>query len=644
MPRIPPFSESRFPTRDREEFRTLDDARAWVTRFRGRHGRAPRVLHIGNIANNAYHNSKMLNDIGMDCDVLCYNYYHIMGCPEWEDADFSGSPGDDNAPKWHRVRKRGYRRPKWFAQGRLQTCVAYLKARRQDRTWAARALWQLLELERRNIKQVLLAERVYCGLRRRGGRARLSAATQWKRTLTLLPRTLRKSRTLAARIARRLWHPDLFPMLRKPLQARLERVRQLRLDAHQADVELAAAELAAAELATVEQAAAEHAAAEQAAVERAAAPAPATAPVIEPVAPIPPPPSEFEVLKGELRNSFQDVFPDRPDHLVEEDFAVYGYVPDMLPSLFDEYDVILGYSTDPILPMIAGKRYFALEHGTLRDIPFEADTRGRLTALAYNRAEHVFVTNSDCVDNARKLAGNRVTFINHPFDDRLPPPDRKQFKLRRKLLERLDADHLIFFPTRQDWVAGTGFADKSNDILLRAFAALRRNGLRVGMVCTNWGRNVEESRKLLCDLNVDQYVLWEPPMGMVQFTRTARACGLVADQFKLGAFGGVFYKSMACGVPVCTYLDDETIIERFGAPIPCINVRTEEEIVAALTEAFQTPGRLPHLGQLSREWVDRYHTASETVCKQMRAFAPFLDRLDAPSEDVTERLPLRRAA
>lgn len=62
----------------------------WLDAFRKSHGRPPRILHIGNIANNAYNNVKLLNKAGLDCDVICYDYYHIMGCPEWEDADFDG--------------------------------------------------------------------------------------------------------------------------------------------------------------------------------------------------------------------------------------------------------------------------------------------------------------------------------------------------------------------------------------------------------------------------------------------------------------------------------------------------------------------------------------------------------------------------
>ncbi len=37
------------------------DLRQWLDDFRAKHGRPPRLLHVGNIANNAYINAKLLN-------------------------------------------------------------------------------------------------------------------------------------------------------------------------------------------------------------------------------------------------------------------------------------------------------------------------------------------------------------------------------------------------------------------------------------------------------------------------------------------------------------------------------------------------------------------------------------------------------
>ena len=72
----------------------------WVAAFRAGHGRPPRLLHIGNVGNNGYNNAKLLNRAGLDCDAICYDYYHIMGCPEWEDADYTGDIRSDFYPTW----------------------------------------------------------------------------------------------------------------------------------------------------------------------------------------------------------------------------------------------------------------------------------------------------------------------------------------------------------------------------------------------------------------------------------------------------------------------------------------------------------------------------------------------------------------
>lgn len=90
-----------------------------------------KVLHIGNIANNAYLNAKILNKYGIKSDVLSYDYYHIMGCPEWEDADFVGDYGDDNAPNWSKLDLQGFKRPDWFVQGRKITALKYLIAKNE---------------------------------------------------------------------------------------------------------------------------------------------------------------------------------------------------------------------------------------------------------------------------------------------------------------------------------------------------------------------------------------------------------------------------------------------------------------------------------------------------------------------------------
>lgn len=85
-----------------------------------------KILFIGNIANNAYLLAKFLREGGVEADVLCYNYYDIMGCPEWEDAEISGDWVDNEHPRWNDLKISGEGCPDWFVQGPMGLSIAYL--------------------------------------------------------------------------------------------------------------------------------------------------------------------------------------------------------------------------------------------------------------------------------------------------------------------------------------------------------------------------------------------------------------------------------------------------------------------------------------------------------------------------------------
>ena len=56
--------------------------------------------------------------------MLCCDYYHVMGCPEWEELELSRGYGSDFDPAFSRADMRGYSRPDWFFQGPLSFCAA----------------------------------------------------------------------------------------------------------------------------------------------------------------------------------------------------------------------------------------------------------------------------------------------------------------------------------------------------------------------------------------------------------------------------------------------------------------------------------------------------------------------------------------
>ena len=117
---------------------------AFLKEFQRAHNRPLRVLHIGNIANNAYNNALIQRRFGIEADVICYNYYHVMGCPEWEAASFDGNI-DNMFPDWWATELGGWRRPDWFAQGPVLDCLSYLRAKNAGDGGAAAFFWTLLQ-------------------------------------------------------------------------------------------------------------------------------------------------------------------------------------------------------------------------------------------------------------------------------------------------------------------------------------------------------------------------------------------------------------------------------------------------------------------------------------------------------------------
>jgi len=559
------------------ERQLVADHFSWVTEFIINNGRRPKLLHVGNIANNAYNNAKLLNAAGLDCDVICYDYYHIMGCPEWEDADFEGEISDHFLPQWHTLNLRGFCRPRWFAQGPKNICIRYLLAKRAGHRLRSALWWHVLELERKTLSA--------CGRgfltsnwHKIGGFVKSKEkGEEWSLVGTVigLGVAIQAGVACIAGIERFLGVMlvifGLLITFRQHLLKGLLQVFAIKQGRQESSV-------------------------------------------------------RFDEKVTQLVKNFAQLFPLREDQLCPGDLEVNRIGITAWQSLFAHYDLVIGYSTDGIYPMLADKRpYLALEHGTLRSIPFQPDAQGRTTALSYALADHVLVTNADCMENAKFLAGERMSFMNHPYDEDHGTACDGWQELRSELCKTLDAAFLIFFPTRHDWVPGSGYADKANDVLLKAFVRLRKdNGIRVGMVCCRWGANVQDSMALIEQGGCAGSVRWMEPMGTVKFERYSLACHMVCDQFKLGAFGGVFFKAMSLGVPICTYLDEESMRHRYSESPPIVNCRTENELVERIREFADAPAGLEALGRQGRTWIKRHYSAAETVRVQMKVFSQLL--------------------
>jgi hypothetical protein len=282
------------------------DELTWLRRFEARNGRKLRVLHVGNIANNAYLAAKFLRRVGVCVDVMCNDYYHIMATPEWEELEIKHDWHDDHRPRFSSEDVGDYKRPRWFAQGPLKLCALYLTARRLGNTEATETLWNSLEAAQADR---LTGDEL----------GELTAAFDYDR--------------LAHRSAKRGPRPIAAWALKLPYEFARRVYRTI-----VATLVVSGFEKAAAALARI------------AANRRRKLDPPSYVP-------------RFESLIDE----FSRMFPSRRDKLAMADLMPFVPLIDICEPLFACYDIVQGYALDPILPLICGKRpYTTFEHGTLR--------------------------------------------------------------------------------------------------------------------------------------------------------------------------------------------------------------------------------------------------------------------------------------
>jgi glycosyltransferase involved in cell wall biosynthesis len=534
------------------------DIQHWLGAFRAAHGRAPRILHIGNIANNAYNNAKLLNEIGLDCDVICYDYYHIMGCPEWEDADFSNDYGDQFKPDWVAAGVKDFYRFRWFAQGPVLDCIDYLVARKEGRTKEADSLWRKLE--------VLNGSR---SLRDSGGWA--SWFRHYLRRTRQAFSYLATSHGIASRIAG---------------SCDAGRVAAL------SQSEIMRLFFACCLMSTA------------LAVRICAYPFRGLLKKFKPFS--------FDARVSLLIDVFANKYPSRKDKLSASDAKMYGQVSYQWQRLFEHYDLVQAYATDPILPMIADKQpYIGFEHGTLRTHTLRDNAVCRLTSLAYGMADHVFITNGDCLEYAHNIGITRFSPMLHPVDERrIEQIEGRYEELRRELGVR----HVFLCTLRHDW------AVKGTDQYIRALPELTKTlGCDFRVIMTRWGDDLGKSVLLAKELGVSELIVWIDPIPRRKLIQTLKSADILFDQIALPHFGATAPEGIAAGIPVIMSYDPKFTAWLVAEPAPILTAHNVADIAAKVTLALD-PEWLKGYRPRAAKWFKENHSSRIVVQRHLDTY------------------------
>ena len=75
--------------------------------------RPRKILHTGNLLNNAYLHCKYLRKRGIEADCLSAAHPWIQGQPEWSECHFTDAVEHLN-PNWSEIDRNGFERPSWY--------------------------------------------------------------------------------------------------------------------------------------------------------------------------------------------------------------------------------------------------------------------------------------------------------------------------------------------------------------------------------------------------------------------------------------------------------------------------------------------------------------------------------------------------
>jgi glycosyltransferase involved in cell wall biosynthesis len=319
-----------------------------------------------------------------------------------------------------------------------------------------------------------------------------------------------------------------------------------------------------------------------------------------------------------LVDEYRTLFPKRKDKLTTIDAMMYVEFVDALRPVFAQYDIVQAYGIDPILPLVCGYTpYVALEHGTLREFIRQDNPVHRLTALAYRKAAHVFITNGDCLEHARWLGVQHYSAMLHPTDvDQHEARDEGEIAEIRR---RYNADVLLFSPIRHDW------AVKGTDIHIRALPLIReRIGGRFILLLVPWGLQVEDSKRLIAELGCEDVVAWaEQSFCRPALVRHMQAADVVLDQMALPHFGGTAPQSLAAGTPVIMSYRPESTAWLVDEPAPILPAFTPHEVADAVAQALDPEWRADFLPR-ARAWVHDHHHHDRLIREHLKIYSRIL--------------------
>jgi glycosyltransferase involved in cell wall biosynthesis len=207
------------------------------------------------------------------------------------------------------------------------------------------------------------------------------------------------------------------------------------------------------------------------------------------------------------------------------------------------------------------------------------------------------------METAKRIGLKNISYLPHIIDINVFKPSNNREQQKARLHEILDCDLILFHPPRQAWVDRSVKDCKGNDKVFRAFAEfIQVYPKRAKLLVVNKGWDVEHSKSLIKELEIEDKVVWLEPMPKADMVMLYNSVDIVLDQFVVGVLALVAIEAMACGTPAMTWITEATDGLYPNRP-PIINAHHESDIVRRLCALADSKEYRDRRGEEGRQWV-----------------------------------------
>jgi len=168
--------------------------------------------------------------------------------------------------------------------------------------------------------------------------------------------------------------------------------------------------------------------------------------------------------------------------------------------------------------------------------------------------------------------------------------------------------------SKDSWVK----ENKNNDWLLREFSELIKNRptLKACLLIVEYGPDVDATKRLAAELEIENYIHWLPQMGrrelMWILSRVSVGVGEFYDLPRM-IWGGTGWEVLASGKPLLqsfNFVDGEFEQIFNYPPPPMLRVNKQGDILDHLLDITDNSLKCKAIGKDAREWFNKYNGAS----------------------------------